>query len=134
MRLGDPDLTGLCRRVPVILGTPTIYILCQQIKESEITNAPSEWQHTIVSYEASLAMQVLALDPNRKYPTNTGMNPSDLDEPILLKGKYTVPAFTSVIVHRKTKKTFMLGQRLNIMVQAPYVEDLANLPVGLYVQ
>ena len=81
-----------------------------------------------------MAMQALAPDPDGKYPMNTGMNPSDLDKPILLKGKYTVPAFTSVIVHRQTKKTFMLGQHLNMMVQAPYVEDLANLPLGLYVQ
>ena len=62
------------------------------------------------------------------------MNPSDLDKPILLKGKYTIPAFTSVIVHGLTKKNFMLGQRLIVIVQASYAEDLANLPVGLYVQ
>ena len=128
-----PDLTGIGRRVLVILGTPTIYRLCQQIKESEIAEAPSEWQHAIVSYETSLAMRALAPDPEGKFPTNTGMNPSDLDKPILLKGKYTVPAFASVIVHGLTKKTFMLGQRLNLMVQAPYAEDLENLPVGLYV-
>ena len=45
-----------------------------------------------------------------------------------------MPAFTSVIVHSQTKKTFMLDQRLNVMIQAPYAEDEAHLPVGLYVQ
>ena len=129
-----PDLSGLGRRVPVILGTPTIYRLCRQMKESEIHMAPSEWQHAIASYEASLALRAMNVDPNAKYPTNTGQNPSDLDEVVLLRGKYSVPAFTSVIVHGQTKKTFMLGQWLNVMIQAPYAEDEAHLPVGLYVQ
>ena len=129
-----PDLSGLGRRVPVILGTPTIYRLCRQMKESEIHTAPSEWQHAIASYEASLALRAINADPNAKYPTNTGQNPSDLDEVVLLRGKYSVPAFTSVIVHGQTKKTFMLDQRLNVMIQAPYAEDEAHLPVGLYVQ
>ena len=51
-----------------------------------------------------------------------------------MRGKYSVPAFTSVIVHGQTKKMFMLDQRLNVMIQAPYAEDEAHLPVGLYVQ
>ena len=122
-----PDLSGLGKRVPVILGTPTIYRLCRQMKESEIHTAPSEWQHAIASYEASLALRAMNVDPNAKYPTNTGQNPSDLDEVVLLRGKYSVPAFTSVIVHGQTKKTFMLDQRLNVMIQAPYAEDEAHL-------
>ena len=129
-----PDLSGLGRRVPVILGTPTIYRLCRQMKESEIRTAPPEWQHAIASYEASLALRAMDVDPNTKYPTNTGQNPTDLDELVLLKGKYHIPAFASVVVRGQTKKTFMLDQRLNVMVQAPYAEDRANLPVGLYVQ
>ena len=63
-----PDLSGLGKRVPVILGTPTIYRLCRQMKESEIHTAPSEWQHAIASYEASLALRAMNVDPNAKYP------------------------------------------------------------------
>ena len=29
---------------------------------------------------------------------------------------------------------FMKGHRLNVMVQPPYLEDKAKLPVGLYIQ
>ena len=69
-----------------------------------------------------------------KYPTNTGQNPMDIDEPIILTEKVIIPAFASQIVKARTKKTFMQGHRLNVMVQPPYPEDEARLPVGLYVQ
>ena len=69
-----------------------------------------------------------------KYPTNTGQNHMDLDEPIILMEKVIIPAFASQIVRARTKKTFMQGHRLNVMVQPPYPEDEARLPVGLYMQ
>ena len=65
-----------------------------------------------------------------KYPTNTGQNPMDLDEPILLTEKVIIPAFVSQIVKARMKKTFMQGHWLNVMVQSPYPEDEARLPVG----
>ena len=48
-----PNVTQLGLKVPVILGTPTIHRLCCQMKESEIQTAPEEWQHALLSYEAS---------------------------------------------------------------------------------
>ena len=47
------DISGLGTRVPIILGTPTIYRLCRQMKETEIGSAPGEWQHTLFCYEAA---------------------------------------------------------------------------------
>ena len=58
-----------------------------------------------------------------KYPTNTGQDPMDLDEPIILKEKVIIPAFASQIVKARTKKTFIEGHWLNVMVQPPYPED-----------
>ena len=69
-----------------------------------------------------------------KYPTNTGQNPMDLDEPIILMEKVIIPAFASHIVKACMKKTFMQGHQLNVMVQPPYPEDEARLQVGLYIQ
>ena len=69
-----------------------------------------------------------------RYPTNTGQNPMDLDEQLILTDKITVPAFSSQIIKVRTKKTYMKGHRLNVMIQPPYPENKANLPVGLYVQ
>ena len=66
-------------------------------------------------------------------PTNTNQNPLDLDEKVLLKNKCTIPGFESVVVRGQTHRTMMMGYRLNVITQAPYVEDRANLPVGVYV-
>ena len=135
-----PNMTQLGMKVPVILGTPTIHRLCRQMKESEIKTALEEWQHALLSYEASRNVSILPMTPqldqdsNVEYPTNTGQDPTDLDEPVLLKDRVIIPAFASRIVHVRTKRTFMKGHRLNVMVQLPYPEDKAKLPLGLYVQ
>ena len=99
-----PNVTQLGLKVPVILGTPMIHQLCHQMKESEIQMAPEEWQHALLSYEASRNVSIHAMtpqldpDPGIEYPTNMGQNPIDLDEPVLLKDKVTIPAFASQIV------------------------------------
>ena len=63
-----------------------------------------------------------------------GRTPMDLDEPVILMEKVIIPAFASQIVKACMKKTFMQGQRLNVMVQPPYPEDEVRLSVGLYIQ
>ena len=135
-----PNETQLGMKVPVILGTPTIHWLCHQIKESEIQTAPEEWQHALLSYEVSRNVSILPMTPQLdqdskvEYPTNTGQDPTDLDELVLLKDSVIIPAFASRIVHVRTQKTFIKGHRLNVMVQPPYPEDKAKLPLGLYIQ
>ena len=66
-------------------------------------------------------------------PTNTNQNPLDLNEKVFLKNKCTIPGFESVVIRVRTHRTMMMGYHLNVMTQAPYVEDQANLPVGVYV-
>ena len=66
-------------------------------------------------------------------PTNTGENPTDLDELVLLKNKATIPAFESIILHCRTRKMMMMGYKLHVMTQATYPEDGTNLPKGVYV-
>ena len=81
-------------------------------------------------------MNVLQLNPEDygiAMPTNTGENPTDLDELDLLKNKVTIPAFESIMLHCRTRRTMMMGYKLHIMTQAPYPEDQANLPNGVYV-
>ena len=134
------NVTQLGLKVLVILGTPMIHWLCHQMKESEIQMVPEEWQHTLLSYKASRNVSIHAMtphlnaDPGTEYPTNTGQNPIDLDEPVLLKDKVIIPAFASQIVYAQTQKTFMKGHLLNVMVQPLYPEDKVKLPMGLYIQ
>ena len=131
------DVSGLGMRVPVILGMPMIYRLCRQLKESEFETAPDEWQHTLRCYEVAqqIPLNSMSVEPDRtKYPTNTGQNPMDLDEQLILTDKVIVPTFLSQIIKVRTKKTYVKGHRLNVMMQLPYLEDKVNLPVGLYIQ
>ena len=130
------DVSGLGMRVPIIFGTPTIHRLCRQLKESEFETIPDEWQHALRCYEISqVPLNSMSIGSGEtKYPTNTGQNPMDLDEQLILTDKVTVPAFSSQIIKVRTKRTYMIGHRLNVMMQPPYPEDQANLPVGLYIQ
>ena len=47
--LDDPS--GFSARILVILGTPTINRVMQTMKETEMHNAPTEWQMARVTYE-----------------------------------------------------------------------------------
>ena len=73
------------------------------------------------------------LESDNPFLTNTNVDPTDIDEPLTLTKSIVVPAFGSSIVKGWTKKTMMMEHKLNMMTQAPYMEDKANLPVGLYV-
>ena len=131
-----PNVTQLGMKVPVILGTPTIHWLCYQMKESEIQTAPEEWQHALLSYKALRNVSILPMTPqldqdsNVKYPTNMGQDPTDLDEPVLLKDRVIIPAFASQIVHVRTQRTFIKGHHLNVMVQRRILKIRRNCPWG----
>ena len=53
--LDDPS--GFSMRIPVILGIPTINIIIQTMKESEIHDAPMEWHTARVTYDWTQAFQ-----------------------------------------------------------------------------
>ena len=98
-------------------------------------SAPMEWQTARVAYEWAQGFQFrqASLGERLKFPTNTAEDPLDLDEKVLLADKCTIPGFQSVVAHGRTQRTMMMGHRLNVMTQAPYSDDKADLPNGLYV-
>ena len=57
-------------------------------------------------------------------PTDNCEEALNLDEKVFLKNKCTIP--------RWTHQTMMMGYQLNVMTQALYVEDKANLLNGIY--
>ena len=122
-------------RILVILGMPTINRVVQSMKESEIHYAPIEWQAARVAYEWEQGFQFrrASLGERLKFLTNTAEDPLDLDEKVLLTDKCTIPGFQSVMAHGRTQRTMMMGNQLNVMTHAPYLEDKADLPNGLYV-
>ena len=104
-------------------------------------NASPEWETIRVAYEATnrLLSYRATCDTEEKksgsaqYPTNTKINPIDIDERIYLTKPVKVLAFRSVIARGHTESTMMMGHRLRVMTQVPYPDDDANLPIGLYV-
>ena len=126
--------SNFLRRCQVILGTPTISQAVQAMKELEIENAPEAWRSAVDWYEfANYMVQLNPEDYGMTLPTNTGENPTDLDELVLLKNKVTIPAFESIILHCRTPKTMTMGYKWHVMTQATYPEDRANLPNSVYV-
>ena len=108
------------KRCQVILGTLTINREVQAMKESEMENAPEAWQSALHSYEfTNYMVQLNPEDYGMTLPTNTGENPTDLDELVLLKNKATIPAFESIILHCCTHKTMMMGYKLHVMTRPP---------------
>ena len=95
---------------------------------------PEEWQRARHAHMSTLmSFFVRSMNPAEPMPTNTNQNPLDLNEKVFLKNKCTIPGFESVVVWARTHRTMMMGYPLNVMTQAPYVEDHANLLVGVYV-
>ena len=126
--------SNFLKRCQVILGTPTINRAVQAMKESEVENAPEAWQNAVHSYEfTNYMVQLDQEDYSMTLPTNTGENPTDLDELDLLKNKVTILAFESIILHCRTHRTMMMGYKLHVMTQATYPGDWVNLPNGVYV-
>ena len=105
------------------------------MKESEIHDASTEWQTYRVAYEWMQGFQFhqTGLGERLKFPTNTAEDPLDLDEKVLLTDKCIIPGFQSVTIHSRTQSTMMMGHCLNVMTQAPYPDDKADHPNGLYV-
>ena len=99
------DNTTFSWQVPVVLGTPTINCVVAVMKESNLNNAPMEWQASKTSYELvnGFLMRRLHLEPEGGFPTNTGKNPIDLDKTISLTSKCVAPPFKSVIMHDRTQ-------------------------------
>ena len=112
--LDDPS--RFSARIPVILGTPTINRVVQTMKETEMHSALTEWQTARVAYEWAQGFQFrqASLGKRLGFPTNTAEDPL-------------------VVAHGCTQRTMMMGHQLNVMTQAPYSDDKADLPNGLYV-
>ena len=126
------DGSEFSQRVPVIIWTPTIDRVVWALKESEMDTIPEEWQRARRGHEFVNGFFVRSMNPTESMPTNTNQDPLDLNEKVFLKNKCTIPRFESTVVRARSHRTMMMGYRLNIITQAPYIEDQANLPVGVY--
>ena len=130
----DPSIFS--RRCPIILGTPTIFRAVQAMKESEMHNLEPAWQYAKAGYEYThfiMNPDNVPMEEGQSFPTNTGRNPIDLDEKLLLKKKQVLLPFSNTMVHCKTREMQMQGYKLHVMIHTPYPEDKSSLPNGIYI-
>ena len=74
----DPSIFS--RQCPVILGTPTIFLAVQAMKESEMHNLEQAWQYTKAGYEYMhflMNPDDVLVEEGQSLSTNTGRNPID---------------------------------------------------------
>ena len=114
------------------MGTPIIDWVIRALKDSEMETAQEEWQRAQIAHKYANEFFARSMYPAECMPTNSNQDPLNLDKKVLLKNKCTIPRFESIVVHGWTHWTMMMGYHLNVMSQAPYLEDGANLPVGVY--
>ena len=128
----DPSLFS--QKCPVILQTPTIFWAVQAMKQSEMDRVEPAWQHAKGGYEYThFLMNVEEYPEDCSFPTNTGKNPVELDEKLLLKKKQVLLPFSNTMVHCKTQAMQMHGYKQHVMTHAPYPEDKSSLPNGIYI-
>ena len=109
--------------MPVIIGTLMIDRVVRALKESELDTILEDWQRGRCAHEYVNDFFVRSMNPAGPMPTNTNQNPLDLNEKVFLKNKCTIPGFESVVIRARTHRMMMMGYHLNIMTQAPYIED-----------
>ena len=73
------------------------------------------------------------INPAEPMPTNTNQDPLDLDEKVFLKNKCTIPGFEFIVVKGWTHWTMLMGYQLNVLTQAPYMEDQTNILNSIYI-
>ena len=124
-----PDFSNFAIRVPIILGTPTIGQVVNIMKEAEMDALATPWAN-------ARAAHLLAI--RRMAPVKVGddheegYNANQEGFVMHTQKVETLESFSSHVIPVKTMEAY-LGECLNIMVQALYVQD-GILPPGLTVQ
>ena len=97
------------------------------IKE-EIDALVTPWVNAWVAYLLAVQQATAAVEDNKLVE----VGPCDYDEIVTTKEAETIDAFSSQVIHIKTK-TAHQGEEINVMIQSLCVED-GSLPPGLMVQ
>ena len=110
-----PDLLNFMKRIPIVLGTPTISCVVNVMKEREIDALAMPWvnarvAHLLLVWRAAVTM---VDDQNTERSS-----PYEYDEVVVTKNVETVDVFSSSVIPMKVEKAYT-GEHINIMTQAP---------------
>ena len=123
------DFSNFVVRVPAILGTPTIGRVVNMMREAEMDALAMPWANARAAHLLAIRRMApvkVGNDHEEGYNTNQ-------DGFVMYTQKVeTLEHFSSHVIPVKTMEAH-LGECLNIMVQALYIQD-GTLPPGLTVQ
>ena len=124
-----PDFSNFVVRVPIILGTPTIGRVVNIMKEAEMDALAMLWANA----RAAHLLAVRRMTPVKVgNDCEEGYNTNQEGFVMHTQKVETLEPFSSYVIPMKMMEAY-LGERLNVMVQALYIQDGTLLP-GLTVQ
>ena len=125
--MDDPGMTEW----PVILDTPTIYLVMEVIKESEISKLAVPWASSRISW---LMRDVVAKLGQVKVNNiaNKPIAPLHVDEVVRVASKCMVPPFGHKAIHGKVN-LILHGYKMNVMTHG-LEKRSPSLPLGIDVQ
>ena len=124
-----PDFSNFAARIPIILGTPTIRRVVDVMRETEVDALAMLW----VNARAAHLLAIRRMAPVRVGDTHEKGYDINHDSFVMYTQKVeTLEPFSSHVIPMKMTEAY-LGECLNVMVQALYVQD-GTLPPGLTMQ
>ena len=123
------DFSNFAVRVPIILGTPTIGRVVNIMREMEVDTLATPWANARVAHLLAIRRMV----PVEVGGTHEKGYDANQDGFMMYTQKVeTLEPFSSHVIPVKMMEAY-LGEQLNVMVQALYVQD-STLPPGLTMQ
>ena len=124
-----PDFSNFAVRVPVILGTPTIGRVVNVMREAEMDALATPWANARAAHLLAIRrMAPVKVGNDHEEGYNTSQDGFVMHTPKV----ESLEPFSSHVIPMKMMEAY-LGEHLNIMVQALYVQD-GTLPLGLTMQ
>ena len=122
------DFSNFATRVPVILGTPTIGLVVNEMKEAEMDALAMSWANVRTAH----LLAVWRMTPMEVGNGQEEGYDTDDDNPLMYTQKAeTLEPVSSHVIPIKTVKVYS-GECINVMVQALCTQD-GTLPPGLTV-
>ena len=119
-----PDFSNFVVRVPVILGTPTIGRVVNVMKEAEMDALAMLW----VNARAAHLLAIRRMTPVKVgNDCEEGYNTNQEVFVMHTQKVETLEPFSSHVISVKMTEAY-LGECLNVMVQALYIQDGTLLP------
>ena len=129
-----PDNSEFAKRVPLIIGTPTLNRIINVMKESELDKLSTPWAYTRKAVAlAQTRSNKVTLNPEitSRVTTTNNKDILDLDEEAVTRETIYIPPLSALHVKLKLK-TQLQGYKANVHVSS--LDDMSHLKPGIVVE